>query len=946
MALGSIVLFFVAFFPQALFQGKFLLAGDSFFYSYPLRTVAWNAIRHGELPLWTPLILSGYPLLSMAQIGLAHPLTWGYLLLPGHVAEQIYVLAPFLLAPMFTYCYLREIDRSPLASLLGALSFGYGGMMASPLANNGLLPNAVMWLPLMLVAIERVRYRRILPCLLAATAAYSMSILTGVGQGFVYVSLLALVYALFLTLATADADGKSYWARLQSPKQWRFLLVAAGAVLLSLGVAAFQILETAEAVRHSVRSVLSYEIFSQGSFAPLALVKSFVWPGLNFIDMTPYVPPLATALAIFAVCEHLRRKVIRDPRVLFWTATALGALVLMLGAHTPLYRAIYYLPILNWFRIPSRHATEWTLAMAVLAAFGWDAMAEKVRSWRTPYAPLNNLRSRAVIFLLAAATLLGVIWWLKIQSYQIASAPVSYLIWKTVFVLLTVSALWAGAAVLSFRRRQTLLMITVLLLCFIEPSAMVYRWWGNKGMPASRFATEAEATQYLKQFPATENRVYTRVALTEQFESQPRFDCADVSAVTGLQNVAGYEPLIFDRYSRALGGVGPDSVLRFSAPSPDDSLLTAKSHVLDLLNTSFVVSYSNLAFIPEPHMADGSIFTDMRLPSEVQPQTSATLSIAPTECDSVLLVTSTANSVLTPQGATIARVRIHTTKGIVEREIKAGIDTAEWAHDRADVRAVIKHDLAPVFDSHQIEGPPEFPAYRFKTLLKLDMPQRVTEVEISNVTQTVPLAIYAGSLINSPSGNEIALGFRPSDNWQPVYQKHETLILRNTRVQPRAWLVSEAEAVDSEEALQRIRGEGATDFDPKRTALLEVPRADLPPLPGGSPAANSSARVIQDEPTRLLIETSAPTASMLVVSEIFYPGWVASIDGQPARIFLTDYLLRGVALPAGQHRIEMRYTAPAARRGAIISAVTLLMIISLSIYAWRTRAAKERDRNA
>src|ERR1051326_6581742 len=89
VALICIALFFVAFFPQGLFGGKYLLANDAFFYSYPLRTVVWRMLRAGELPLWTPYIQSGYPLISMAQIGFAYPLTWGYLFLPGRVAEQI-----------------------------------------------------------------------------------------------------------------------------------------------------------------------------------------------------------------------------------------------------------------------------------------------------------------------------------------------------------------------------------------------------------------------------------------------------------------------------------------------------------------------------------------------------------------------------------------------------------------------------------------------------------------------------------------------------------------------------------------------------------------------------------------------------------------------------------------------------------------------------------------
>src|SRR5260370_18215124 len=141
-------------------------------------------IRQGELPLWMAYIMSGFPLLSMAQIGLVSPLTWGSLVLPGQIAAQIYVLAPFLLAPLFTYAYLRELNRSPLASLLGALAFGYGGMMATPLANNGLIPNAVMWLLLILIALRRPPPPPLVTFLPGPTRAYTVSVLTGTGYGF------------------------------------------------------------------------------------------------------------------------------------------------------------------------------------------------------------------------------------------------------------------------------------------------------------------------------------------------------------------------------------------------------------------------------------------------------------------------------------------------------------------------------------------------------------------------------------------------------------------------------------------------------------------------------------------------------------------------------------------------------------------------------------------
>jgi len=79
--------------------------------------------------------------------------------------------------------------------------------------------------------------------------------------------------------------------------------------------------------------------------------------------------------------------------------------------------------------------------------------------------------------------------------------------------------------------------------------------------------------------------------------------------------------------------------------------------------------------------------------------------------------------------------------------------------------------------------------------------------------------------------------------------------------------------------------------------------------------------------------------TVLVVSEIFYPGWEAKIDGNPATIMVTDYLLRGVALPAGNHVVEMRYTAPQARKGAIISIISLVICAILT-----TRVLLLRDR--
>lgn len=81
--IAVIIAFFIAFFWPAIFSGMLFVSGDALVYSYPMRQAAWEMIRNGSLPMWTPLILSGYPPLSMAQLGIGYPLIWGYLFLQG-----------------------------------------------------------------------------------------------------------------------------------------------------------------------------------------------------------------------------------------------------------------------------------------------------------------------------------------------------------------------------------------------------------------------------------------------------------------------------------------------------------------------------------------------------------------------------------------------------------------------------------------------------------------------------------------------------------------------------------------------------------------------------------------------------------------------------------------------------------------------------------------------
>lgn len=953
----TVAVFFTLFFWPATLKGLLLVISDSLVYSYPMRVVAFDAIRHGSLPLWTPTILSGYPLLSMAQLALGYPLTWVYLALPGYWAEQVYVLAPYLLTPLFIYAYLRQIRCSRAASLLAGLSFTYGGMMAGGLGHNGMFTNAVMWLPLMLIAIERARTGRFELCLIGVASAFSMSVLTGIGQAFLYSGLIAIGYAAFVSFVISPAEDNfkfeiSDQSFAQRPKSWihnlRPLLVCLCGMILAAGVTAFQILETMQAQRRSIRRELTYQTFSEGGFTPLKTLKLFLAPihNLNW-EASPFVASLAFVLAIVAVIAAFRSPS-SHRRMFFWLGLALLGWLLMLGDHTPLSRWAFQIPVYNRFRLPWRHTFEWSLAISVLAAFGFDVL-KTIAGRKFDSGEIQKREVLAGLILVVNLIAVGAGWWraagLKLAAggallkrgitTQVLEMPESaWWNWKLGFTVSALIALVWCWRMQASRWRGALMVATVATACFVESFMLVSAWWFPNAKPASYYQSVSAPMQFLKQYPPEQNRIYT--SSSNYFAlNLDMIETNNLTAPLGIQNSAGYEPLMSQRYGRVFDEKGA-SYMPYTpwlgAPA-DRQLLSPKWQVLDLLNTRFVVEFS--ASRTETYQKDGVVHA-AELTGISLPKGESVKMTGASNVDTLSLVSALAFSTDLAQGEPVARFSFHTKDGrTVERELKVGLHTAEWAHERAEVKAQIKHSLAPIFESHPGDAQNSFPALSYSARIPLDQTLDVDWIEIKNVTDHVELMISRIALYDSTTGNAKSPAFRLPDQWRKIYDYDQTQIYENQRVMPRVWLTPRAEAVSEVEAFKRIRGQSETAFDPRKVALLEAAPSDLNSLNGETLGEDSFARIVSYEANRLRIETNADKAAALVLSEVNSPGWEAAVDGKPATIFTADYLLRGLVLTAGNHRIEMKYTAPAARIGAVISALSLLFIAGLLIKARR-----------
>jgi len=115
------------------------------------------------------------------------------------------------------------------------------------------------------------------------------------------------------------------------------------------------------------------------------------------------------------------------------------------------------------------------------------------------------------------------------------------------------------------------------------------------------------------------------------------------------------------------------------------------------------------------------------------------------------------------------------------------------------------------------------------------------------------------------------------------------------------------------------------EFDLRRAAVVAEPLD----IPLGGTTGSSMAQVTAYAPNRISVEVDADGDGLLILSEIYYPGWRASLDDTPVRLIRADGLLRGISVPAGQHTVRVWYAPLTARIGLGISALTLVIVIGV-----------------
>ncbi len=172
----------------------------------------------------------------------------------------------------------------------------------------------------------------------------------------------------------------------------------------------------------------------------------------------------------------------------------------------------------------------------------------------------------------------------------------------------------------------------------------------------------------------------------------------------------------------------------------------------------------------------------------------------------------------------------------------------------------------------------------------------------------------------------------PWDKFTPVFDGDPSVnIYLNTRALPRAQVVYQSRVIpDPAAAFAALRAPG---FDPSREVILGA--GDTL---NGAPDGETGLTIVEYEPQSIVADVTAAADAYVVFSEVAYPGWTATVDGQPAPIERANFAFRAVRVPPGEHRVAMPFEPASWRLGLLITGLSLAAYLVLGIIFYRQRA--------
>ncbi|MEW6127403.1 MAG: YfhO family protein [Acidobacteriota bacterium] len=176
----------------------------------------------------------------------------------------------------------------------------------------------------------------------------------------------------------------------------------------------------------------------------------------------------------------------------------------------------------------------------------------------------------------------------------------------------------------------------------------------------------------------------------------------------------------------------------------------------------------------------------------------------------------------------------------------------------------------------------------------------------------------------------------PPLNHQLIMKAEGVALYENLNALARAYFVK---SVTSQNGLKAVLPERLrqSDFDIKSEAVIGEGNA----LPQNFSVGE--AQIIEDRRNRVVIETENAGEGILILSDTYYPGWQATIDGNAVEIFRANHAMRAVRVPAGRHVVSFSFAPKPFTTSIYLSLTTLFMVLAILIFMQINQQKKIRN---
>jgi hypothetical protein len=893
-----ILILTLAFFYKLAFTDHILARGDTFAYFYPYWQARDAALSAGHFPLWTPNLFMGVPLLANSQLGTFYPPNWWVMRLPPPDAVRVSILLHVAWGMGGAYLLARgALSLDVIPSLMAAALFALGGHVSAHVEQINQL-QGLSWMPWLFLLLDRAQATplRFTPLLGMALA---LQFLSGHTQTVFITGLGLAVYGL-----------------LTRPLRSMGILLAAGIIALLLALP--QLIPTLEMTQVSNRRTgFNQNQATAFSFSPFVLGRGLLpsYEGAIFGEYIAYVGVIGLGLAVLGLfsptpnpSHHIggalpdsRGDTLaanrgrfhwisrRPPKRIVWTVIGIVGVLLAFGVYNPLYWWLASLPGFNLFRVPARWLALLALSASMLAGLGLQTLMVMPRRVVVPILAAIIV----IIGGLAAGSTLAT----RTPELVPMSAPTSasFLAWGLALVALVGLIMAASAAGWARRIVSILVLVASLVELFAAAQTLPYNDLTTPEAFDARRFTINQLLAYGEGQPAP-GRVLSisnlyfdpgdRTALEQRYAAMGLSESAVRNAFNAIkmkETLAANLPLIWDIQSvdGFDGGLLPTAYYTAftSMLLPPDSLRTIDGRLREILARE---------------ECRGACLPDQRWLNLTNTRYLIT--------DKIYDVWYQDVAYDTQFEADLAAGEALVIDDVPRFEADAVYVLYQCVEESCPVPSVT---LADGGGGDELLGAADEDAVDEYRLVRLHAPDARTWSAVE-MRSTAPMRVGAVTLVDTRTGDFVQLMIGA---WRRILSS-DIKLYENETVLPRAFVVHDAYRVSdhewgTEDAISIMKN---ATFDPSRTVILAVPpSADLPIHQPGEADDHSNAEITAYTDERIEVHVNTSAAGHLVLTDAYYPGWTATVNGEPTQLSRADVMFRAVAVPAGESAIVFEY---------------------------------------